>query len=854
MTFGTYVTVSGQDIQINTEAVGSEYVVSIGLISAEVKAGPLKIGGSMKKFGITADGAFVTQPGFGVQLSLDEASPDSFKWPKWLPIRLTELGIEWKDIQNNPSDFALILSAKVTGIPGVPLNFEGTVNGMRLDMGLLQQGKFPITDLESIAVKAGGNFGGGEVSGTLLGGILRLDANGNMIDTFDRDTPVADRVLFIGLEGKLFILNKGVQIRFAFSELGPLGVLVSVRIPLLIEPMTGLTIDEMTGGIEFFQSLPTITEPEELRGAAFAPATNIDTSTWLTQVKRQVVNQVKALKANPNMPGFLAAFTSPMTITAAATISSTHLGSAESFNARLELRLSTDGKIFGSGLFRFMNNRLKVSAKIYADLSQVTKGNAKILFLGEAPVIEDQPDLKFLVLKGKFEMRFLNANGQQMNFGTATSEKPSANIVNPGSGSVIGLKKLTDQGYIDVSFQQGASPLDLTSITDAESEFLLKLPDGTTVEITSVPVKVTNATEPHVYRYQLPAGTNLTAGDYTVSFIQDSFKGTDNKKNDAEHETFKLALAEGTLSAPKAGAQIDLLTLNSGGFLTMRFIPLPGAELDPASITDAAAEFVLSGAAAQGVTIGQNPQKVDDFTWKYPFTGQFGTGAVTVTFGEGGFKDKSGNGSQQTAQVFNVVGPVISLMSPAIEVGVLNAQGYLDFWVDGSQGGTVNPESLLDPAAEFTITGDAVGNVIFNGQPEQLSENSYRYFFTGAFSTGVVSFHFGNGTFNDSNGISSVAETELLTVTGAAATLIYPNTVVLGNSVLSQRGYFDIAFTPTSGSSLNIGSILDSGLSFACWARRRRPCVSAVSRSRLTNSPSGTPLTANLTPVRFCSP
>jgi hypothetical protein len=423
MTFGTYVTVSGQDIQINTEAVGSEYVVSIGLISAEVKAGPLKIGGSMKKFGITADGAFVTQPGFGVQLSLDEASPDSFKWPKWLPIRLTELGIEWKDIQNNPSDFALILSAKVTGIPGVPLNFEGTVNGMRLDMGLLQQGKFPITDLESIAVKAGGNFGGGEVSGTLLGGILRLDANGNMIDTFDRDTPVADRVLFIGLEGKLFILNKGVQIRFAFSELGPLGVLVSVRIPLLIEPMTGLTIDEMTGGIEFFQSLPTITEPEELRGAAFAPATNIDTSTWLTQVKRQVVNQVKALKANPNMPGFLAAFTSPMTITAAATISSTHLGSAESFNARLELRLSTDGKIFGSGLFRFMNNRLKVSAKIYADLSQVTKGNAKILFLGEAPVIEDQPDLKFLVLKGKFEMRFLNANGQQMNFGYGHQRK-----------------------------------------------------------------------------------------------------------------------------------------------------------------------------------------------------------------------------------------------------------------------------------------------------------------------------------------------------------------------------------------------------------------------------------------------
>jgi hypothetical protein len=404
MTFGSYVTVSGQDILINTEAQGNEYVVSIGMIKAEVKAGPLKIGGAMKKFGITANGNFVTQPGFGVQLSMDEAGPDSFKWPKWLPIRLTQLGIEWKDIQNNPSDFALIMSAKVTGIPGVPLGFEGSVTGLRLDVGLLQQGQFPITDIESISVKVGGNFGGAEVSGALIGGILRMDANGGLIDTFDQETPVAQRVLFIGLEGKLLIMNKGFQIRFAFSELGPLGVLISVKAPVTVEPVfTGLTIDELTGGIEFFQSLPTITDPDELRNKEFAPATKLDIDQWLVQVKQQVVNQVKAIQANPGLPGFLAAFTSPMTITAAATISSTHLGSADSFNGRVELRLSTDGKIFASGLFRFMNNRLVVSGKLYADLSQVTKGNAKVLFLGDAPVIEDKPDLKFLVLKGKFE-------------------------------------------------------------------------------------------------------------------------------------------------------------------------------------------------------------------------------------------------------------------------------------------------------------------------------------------------------------------------------------------------------------------------------------------------------------------
>ena len=85
MTFGQYLKVSGQEILINTEAKGSEYVVSIGSIEAEIKAGPLKLCGKMKSFGITGDGNFVTKPGFGVFISADTASGESFKWPAWLP-------------------------------------------------------------------------------------------------------------------------------------------------------------------------------------------------------------------------------------------------------------------------------------------------------------------------------------------------------------------------------------------------------------------------------------------------------------------------------------------------------------------------------------------------------------------------------------------------------------------------------------------------------------------------------------------------------------------------------------------------------------------------------------------------
>jgi hypothetical protein len=81
MSFGEFLTVSSKDLSINTEATGSEYVVSVGKIEAKVKAGPLEVGGSLKNFAITASGSFVTLPGFGVTLSMQQVDSSSFKWP-----------------------------------------------------------------------------------------------------------------------------------------------------------------------------------------------------------------------------------------------------------------------------------------------------------------------------------------------------------------------------------------------------------------------------------------------------------------------------------------------------------------------------------------------------------------------------------------------------------------------------------------------------------------------------------------------------------------------------------------------------------------------------------------------------
>ena len=78
---------------------------------------------------------------------------------------------------------------------------RGAIEGIKIDVGKLLDGEFPIVDIDAIGVSVKGNMFGGELNATLIGGILKLDAGGRIIDPFDTITPVADRVLFVGVEG-----------------------------------------------------------------------------------------------------------------------------------------------------------------------------------------------------------------------------------------------------------------------------------------------------------------------------------------------------------------------------------------------------------------------------------------------------------------------------------------------------------------------------------------------------------------------------------------------------------------------------------------------------------------------------
>src|SRR6185503_16821979 len=163
------------------------------------------------------------------------------------------------------------------------------------------RGEFPIIDIASIGVSVKGKVFGGELNAALIGGILKLDATGQQIDNFDTTTPVADRVFFIGVQGGFSMIGAGgFTIQFALSELGPLGVFITASVPggIVLEPNTGLAINDLSAGVEFFKTLPSIDQPEQLRGPDFQLPTAQTPAQWLDSVRQQVVLQYQAIKAD----------------------------------------------------------------------------------------------------------------------------------------------------------------------------------------------------------------------------------------------------------------------------------------------------------------------------------------------------------------------------------------------------------------------------------------------------------------------------------------------------------------------------------------------------------------------------
>src|SRR3954454_639396 len=480
----TFVTLKATGFSLNTGAAAGEELVSFVSVGAKVKIGPVEVTGDARNFAFLGDGTFKTKNGFGVFLSVGSATGSAFGIPPILGVRIDEIGVQWVDVEHHPEDFTLIVSASVTDVKVVPgLVVSGAIKGMKIQPSLLAEGKFPIISIDSFGVSVKGEMFGGELDAQLVGGVLRLDSNYNIIGTFDSTTPVAQRVFYLGIEGGFSMAGMGgFTIRLGLSELGPLQVLINVEVPggLLLEPITGLSMNDFVAGVEFFKTLPSIDDPFALRNPDFQLPTQISVADWLTSLQGQVARQAKTLHDTPGQSGFAAAFTSPMLITGSAKIFTIYT-SKEIFNGQVTVKISTDGKILIIGTLNFAHDLISISGRLYADLSKISSGNATVLFLADIP---DQ--VRLLTIYGKLKMGFTNASGQEVTFDVvdaptstpAGTSTPTAQLVSPapGAGSVdISVVKGTAtnpsgaaQNYLDVVYRapSGAS-LDYSSIINA---------------------------------------------------------------------------------------------------------------------------------------------------------------------------------------------------------------------------------------------------------------------------------------------------------------------------------------------------------------------------------------------------
>jgi len=798
--FADILIIEGTNFNINTKAAANEVVVSFDSLGATLNVGPISVGGEMRKFGFLGDGSFITYQGFGVFIEASAMTGSSVGWPEWLPIQITEIGIEWDDINANPADFVLTLSASMNGLYGLPLQVSGAVDGIKIDLGLLLEGKFPIVDIGGIAVSVSGDMFGGFVMGGLIGGILKVDVNGNMIGSNDSTTVVHDRVLFMGLQGGFEMPGiGGFSIKFALSELGPLGVFLSATMPagIQLEPYTGLAIGDFSGGVEFFKSLPSVTNPSELRKIPFGVDPNITADQWLAEVKQQVLNQYNAMGGGDNPLGFLAAFISPMIITGGGKLFSNY-ANKNTFNGEVQLQISTDGKFMAAGRLNFAAEMVSITGRIYADVSNVASGRATVLFLGDIP-----EQFRFMVVEGKLQLGFEGPDGNPVEFVTVTpADNPNANLYAPANGGEISLKALNDREYIDVEFLPSTGAA-IDAFTIDGDEFTI---DG--IDFNGTPELVEDTT--NVYRYTFT--NDFTPGDYEIVFNAGSWADDSGAQNLAETEGFSVAIPSAGLASPEDTVSLSVTEINDRGEIVVRFFVPEGTELDPASIDGD--EITLAGPGTSGVNLG-SPTAVDGYanTYAYSLDADLEPGVVTVSIVAGSFYDSVGSLNVADSQTFVVYSTRAQLVDPisdaSIDVATLNERKYLDVqFLPAVEGGTIT--GIGGNEYEFEFSGSAHNGVALQGAPTLVEGTTYRYAFTGNFVPGTLNLEFAANSWQDGDGNQGIAMTETFTVAGSTMTLNGTlGSPVVGLSVLNGEAYIDVRYKATSGAMID-GNTIDT--------------------------------------------
>jgi 6-phosphogluconolactonase (cycloisomerase 2 family) len=296
--FGDIVKVAAVGIVFNPQAEGDETVLELGAGSAEVniaRAGNLRIFGAAESISFSADGTVIGPETLTVGIEFDRDSPtlaEQFQWPSFLPIQLKKVELFWPEFSNDPKKFEIEVSAAFDANFG-PVRIQGGVDSIVIDPYRLADGQFPIVGIDGFAVSASGNLMGGEITGSLVAGVVKVDAEGNVLDSGSRD--FADTVFYGAIQGEYKLPGlAGLEIRVGFSELGLIQAYVSATGSILLDPVSGLSLGGVRGGITF--NAPSRETPDsalDLVSPSFKPTNQLTVDEWRDRIKQSVANQLK---------------------------------------------------------------------------------------------------------------------------------------------------------------------------------------------------------------------------------------------------------------------------------------------------------------------------------------------------------------------------------------------------------------------------------------------------------------------------------------------------------------------------------------------------------------------------------
>jgi Ca2+-binding RTX toxin-like protein len=318
-----------------------------------------------------------------------EQSPDSadldFKWPAWMPLKLRYIGLEWDDVAGNPDDFDLTITASITiAVPGITV--AGYVENMVIDVGDLLAGEFPIKSFDAVALYVEGNLFGLQVGGGFVIGMIEVDADYQEVDGQAHPELVDQTLFYAGLYLKVGLLGAGgVQFAIGLAKIGddivPLEVMVGVKAPIIIEPVSGLTLGMFAGRVQFGLTLDSVkdyTDMDNLREAAGNPeglAAPEDLDDWVAGLKTATLT----LAETGSGGGPIDVWSAPMVITVVAQFYSSYV-SQQALNGTLGVSFDTEGRILIAGLITFGGGSMKLNAALYADLTDVHSANFSFHF------------------------------------------------------------------------------------------------------------------------------------------------------------------------------------------------------------------------------------------------------------------------------------------------------------------------------------------------------------------------------------------------------------------------------------------------------------------------------------------